>query len=80
MIRIYADENARDEQDRYVLSIVGSRRDIEKYGDEIKEGAEVTLNVQDEFEVNARLTFDGVWLAIPDMTSIRYLSPGDEEV
>lgn len=78
MIRIYADANDRDEQGRFVLSIAGSRKDIESYGDQITEGTAVTLNVQDEFEVHVKLTFDGVWLAIPDMTSIRYLNPEDE--
>jgi len=77
VIRIYADYNARDEQGRIVLNTAGSLKDIEKYRDEIREGMEVALNVQDEFEVNARLTFDEVWLAIPDMTSIRYLNPED---
>ena len=82
MIRIYADENDKDEQNRYLLHIRGSREDIEKYGDEIKEGVEVTLvevtlNVQDEFEVKARLTFDKVWRAVPDMASIRWLKPED---
>ena len=78
MIKIYADENAKDELDRYVLSIAGSRKYIERYGDQIREGIEVTLNVQDEFEVKARLIFDRVWLAIPDMTSIKYLNAEDE--
>jgi len=77
VIRIYADENDKDEQNRYLLHIRGSREDIEKYGDEIKEGVEVTLNVQDEFEVKARLTFDKVWRAVPDMASIRWLKPED---
>jgi hypothetical protein len=77
MIRIYADENERDDQDRYLLHIAGSRRDIELYCDQIAEGLEVTLNVQDEFEVRAKLTFDKVWRAVPDMTSIRFLNPED---
>ena len=77
MIRIYADANAKDEQGRLVLSIEGSRKDIERYGDEVKEGTQVTLNVQDEFEVTAALTFDEVWLAIPDWSTITYLNPED---
>ena len=77
MVRIYADYNARDEQGRIVLNTAGSLADIEKHRDEIREGMEVTLNVQGEFEVKARLAFDKVWLAIPDMTSITYLDVGD---
>lgn len=77
MIRIYADYNTRDEQGRVVLNTVGSLKDIERYRDEMREGMEVILNVQDEFEVRATLTFDEVWRAIPDMTSIRWLNPED---
>ncbi len=77
MIRIWADFNHRDEQGRVKLSTIGSLKDIEKHHDEIREGTTVTLNAEDDFEVEARLTFDKVWRAIPDMTTVRYLKPED---
>lgn len=78
MIKIYADENERDEQDRYLLDIPGSLKDIERHRDVIAEGLKVVLDVQHEFEVEATLTFDEFWRAIPDMTTIKYLDPEDE--
>ena len=70
MIRIYADENARDEQDRYLLNVTGSQRDIERHNGVLTDGLRVVLNVQDEFEVEATLIFDGVWRAIPDDSTV----------
>jgi hypothetical protein len=79
MVRVWADFNNRDEQGRVRLNTVGSLKDIEKHHDEIREGTKVILNAEDDFEVEARLTFDKVWRAIPDMTTIKYLNSEDAQ-
>ena len=79
MVRVWADLNNRDEQGRVRLNTVGSLKDIEKHHDEIREGTKVILNAEDDFEVEARLTFDKVWRAIPDMTTIKYLNSEDAQ-
>lgn len=72
MIRIYADFNSTDEQDRVRLSTTGSRKDIELHRSQLKEGLEVILYMSDEFEVRGTLTFDNIWLGIPDWDTIYY--------
>jgi hypothetical protein len=71
-IRIYADWNSRDEHGRLLLSISGARSDLTRHANELVDGMEVTLNVQDEFELQATLVFDRVWRAIPKEHTIRY--------
>lgn len=78
MITIYADANNRDEQGRYLLNIAGSRKILEPVKDELVDGLRVTLNVQNEFEVQATLVFDEIWRAIPDVKSIRFYDQADE--
>lgn len=72
MIRIYADFNSSDEQGRVRLSTVGSRKDIERHRPSLKEGMEVILYTPGDFEVRGTLTFDRIWLGIPDWSTIRY--------
>lgn len=72
MIRIWADFNTQD-QGRVALNTIGSLKDIDRHRNEIAEGLKVILRAEDEFEVEATLTFDGIWYAIPDMSTIRYL-------
>ena len=43
MYRIYFDENAGDEHDRYDLGIPGSLRDIEPVADKLRDGMHVVL-------------------------------------
>lgn len=77
MIRIGADFNAQRGEDRISLTTVGSKRDLKPHRDVLREGLTVTLHQDDEFEVQAVLTRERTgWLAIPDMSTIRYL---DEE-
>ncbi|MBI2386061.1 MAG: hypothetical protein HYV14_08605 [Elusimicrobia bacterium] len=75
MIRIYADFNSQDEQGRVRLSTVGSRKDIERHRSKLKEGMEVILYTPGDFEVRGTLTFDQIWLGIPDLSTIRYENP-----
>lgn len=72
MVRIYADFNSTDEQDRVRLSTAGSRKDIERHRSQLKEGLEVILYMTDEFEVQGTLTFDQIWLGIPDWDTIHH--------
>jgi hypothetical protein len=72
MIRIYADFNSQDEQGRVRLSTVGSRKDVEKHRASLKEGMKVILYSPGDFEVQGTLTFDKIWLGIPDLSTIRY--------
>ena len=72
MIRIYADFNSTDEQSRVRLSTVGSLKDIERHRGSLKEGLEVILYMTDEFEVRGTLTFDQIWLGIPDWDTIHH--------
>lgn len=72
MIRIYADFNSKDEQGRVWLNTVGALEDIEQHRSELKEGLEVILYMTDEFEVRGTLTFDKIWLGIPDWDTIHY--------
>ncbi len=77
MIRIYADFNSCDEQGRVRLSTVGSRKDIKQYENVLEEGMRVLLYMPDEFEVYGTLVFEGIWLGIPDFSTIKYYNPDD---
>ena len=80
MIRIWADFNAQVGDGRISLHTVGSKRDLEPYQDELREGLQVLLHQDDEFEVEATLTCGRKgWLAIPDMSTIRYLDEGERK-
>lgn len=46
--------------------------DIEKHRASLKEGMKVILYSPGDFEVQGTLTFDKIWLGIPDLTTIRY--------
>jgi len=72
MLRIYADFNSCDEHGRVCLNTVGSLRDIDAHRGELREGARVLLYVPDEFEVEGTLEFDRIWLAVPDLPTLRY--------
>jgi hypothetical protein len=72
MIRIYADFNSRDERGRVRLSAAGSLKDIERHRTHLKEGLKVILYETGEFEVEGTLTFDQIWLGVPDFNTIRY--------
>lgn len=72
MIRIYADFNSTDEQDRVTLNTVGSLKDIELHRPQLKEGLEVILYMTDEFEVRGTLTFDQIWRGIPNWDTIHH--------
>ena len=73
MLRIYADFNTCDEQGRVCLNTVGSLRDIDAHRAELHEGERVLLYVPDDFEVEGTLEFDRIWLASPDLSTLRYL-------
>jgi hypothetical protein len=77
MIRIYADFNNCDEHDRVMLNTVGSLKDIEQYKDILEEGMMVILYMTDEFEVCGTLSFEGIWIGVPDWNTIRYETPKD---
>lgn len=77
MIRIYADFNCIDEQDRVTLNTVGSLKDIERHRSQLKEGLKAIFYMTNEFEVRGTLTFDRIWRGIPDWTTIRHYNPKD---
>ena len=79
MIRIYADWNAMDDHGRLLLNIARARRDLEAHAEAIEPGLRVLLDVQDEFEVAATLVFGGIWLAVPDEKTIRFLQSETED-
>jgi hypothetical protein len=78
MIRIYADFNNSDEQERVRLNTVGSLEDLEKHRHALKDGLKVILYMTGEFEVHGTLVFDGgIWNGIPEWETIRYENPED---
>ncbi len=77
MIRIYADFNSCDEQGRVQLDTAGSRKDIKRYENVLKEGMRVLLYTPDDFEVYGTLVFEGIWMGIPDLSTIRYYDQDD---
>lgn len=73
MIKILADFNNKDEQGRVRLSTVGALKDITMHRSELREGMEVILYEENDFEVRAKLIYDlGMWKGIPDMDTLRY--------
>ena len=75
MVRIYADFNSTDEQGRVMLNTLGSLKDLESYKDMIASGMKVTFYVPEDFEVQGTLLFEGIWVGIPDWSTIRYEDP-----
>ena len=76
MHRIYFDENAGDEQDRYDLGIPGSLADIEPIAAELTEGLRVILYDEQELEVEAVLEYQpkyNRWMARPLWETLRRL-------
>jgi len=74
--RIYADENDKTADGCYMLHIAGSLKDIARYEGQLKPGMKVLFNVQDEFEVEGTLAYDGgtkIWLGRPDYSTMRDL-------
>jgi hypothetical protein len=78
MIRIYADFNSTDEQRRVMLNTVGSLNDLEMHRDVVADGMEVIFYVPGDFEVHGTLVFEGIWIGIPDWSTIRYEKPEDQ--
>jgi hypothetical protein len=72
MLRIYADFNHRDADGRVVLDTIGSLADVKKFDGLLAEGMDVRLYMEDEFEVEAILVFERVWLAIPRYSTLRH--------
>lgn len=75
-IRLYADFNARTEDDKVVLNTVGSLADVAKHKKELNEGMRVILT-DGEIELEASLERDGehgIWLGIPDWSTARDLT------
>jgi hypothetical protein len=73
MLRIYADFNNRDTQGRVELNCAGSLRDIQEQESMLAVGQTVILYMPDEVEVLGTLEFDGIWKAIPEMTTLKRL-------
>ena len=77
MIRIYCDWNNSIDEHRIDLGCPGSMEDIRRHADVLKEGMRVTFYQPDELEAEGALAFDQAskrWVAIPDMTTMRYIS------
>jgi hypothetical protein len=72
MVRIYADINNRDEKRRVRLNTVGAERDIASAQEPLEPGKRVMLYMDDEFEVEATLEFEKIWLGCPDWSTLRY--------
>ena len=79
MIRIYADFNHQDEQGRVFLDTVGSLADIKRHEGVLTDGLRVLLYMEDDFEVEGTLSFDGVWFAAPDLGTLHHLSVEDKK-
>ncbi len=75
MHRIYFDENAGDDRDRYDLGIPGSLADI---AGELSDGLHVILYDEQELEVEAVLEFEpryNRWMARALWETLRRLNP-----
>jgi hypothetical protein len=73
MITIYADVNDTTEDGKFILSISGSRVDIERHKQMIYPGIRVKFNVQYEFEVQGIMEFEeetNCWLGVPDWDTL----------
>jgi hypothetical protein len=74
MLRIYADFNNMDAQDRVRLNTTRSPSDSDGHPRELEDNLRVLLYMTDEFEVEANVVFaDKIWRGIPDWSTIRYL-------
>lgn len=74
--RIYADANDMTEGGSFMLHIAGSLADIERHKGQLRPGMRALFNVQDEFEVEDILDYDGenkMWLGRPDFSTRRDL-------
>ena len=74
--RIYADANDMTEDGRYMLHIVGSLKDIQRYPGKLVPDMRALFNVQDEFEVEGTLEYDAenkMWLGRPECGTRREL-------
>ena len=79
--RIFFDSNEGTLQNGYWLNLPTSRRDLEKLGEQLREGLHVLLHMPTEFEVEAVLTFDrefNLWVGMPVASTLRYLDGSDE--
>ena len=68
MHKIYFDSNNGSFENGYDLNIEGSRLDIEKITEEIREGMRVIIYMDDDVEFEAILRFDkeiNYWVAHP---------------
>ncbi|MFN0110517.1 MAG: hypothetical protein ACKVZH_16805 [Blastocatellia bacterium] len=77
MVKLYVDFNSCDEQGRVCLNTIGSLESIKQYGETLENGMKVLLFMKDEFEVQGTLFFEGIWLGIPDFSTIRYYNLDD---
>jgi hypothetical protein len=76
MLRIYCDWNNRIDEERYDLGCRGSRDDIERYADLLREGLRVLFYQTDELEAEGVLAFDQEkkrWIAVPDRTTMHHI-------
>lgn len=73
MLKIYADFNNADETGRIRLNTVGSLQDINRLKGSLAPGISVVLYTPGDFEVAARVEYDGIWIGIPDWSTITYL-------
>lgn len=71
--RIYADFNYCDPEGRLILNTRGSLKDIAEYMEFLQPGLRIVVYMDDEFEVEATLLYDGTWLATPHLETLRYL-------
>jgi hypothetical protein len=72
MIKIYADFNSCDDQGRVMLNTVGSLRDLERHKKVLAAGMQAIFYAPGEFEVHGTLVFEGIWIGIPDWSTILY--------
>jgi hypothetical protein len=79
--RIFFDSNEGTHEHGYWLNLSKSRRDLERLGDQLREGLHVLLHMPDEFEVEAVLRFDiqsDHWVGMPVAGTLRYLDGSDQ--
>ncbi len=76
MIRIYCDSNDRDEDERFILDLEPSLKEIEDAGSAIRTGERVLLYMPGEFEVQGTLVFAGIWKAVPEWDTLKYSNDG----
>jgi hypothetical protein len=74
--RILADFNMGDELGRVILATKTAEEELHSLGKDLKPGTRVLLYVHEkDFEVEANLIYDprGLWLAVVDNRTLRYL-------